>query len=72
VGVSPSSPLGLGSDEEGYVLVEKEDVIDTLAAFIAGFVATHPRACSMLPEKLQLALGAAATRGRCDGGGTGG
>jgi len=54
-----SSPLGVGGDDEGYVIVEKEDVIDALAAFIAGFVAAHPRASSMPPEKLQLALGAA-------------
>ena len=51
-----AAPLG---GDDGYVMVEKEDVIDALAAFIAGYVAAHPRASSMPPEQLQRALAAA-------------
>jgi hypothetical protein len=56
---SASSPASAASDDEGYVMVEKEEVIDALAAFIAGYIAAHPRASSMPPEKLQRALGCA-------------
>lgn len=56
----PSPPPSVtAAAEEGYVMVEKEDVIDALAAFIAGYVAAHPRASTVPPEKLQRALGAA-------------
>ena len=60
---------GAADDEEGYVMVEKEDVIDALAAFIAAYIAAHPRASCMPPEKLQLALGSTFGELRRGGGG---
>lgn len=40
----------------GYVMVEHEDVVAAVAAFIAHFVAAHPQATHMAPEALQAAV----------------
>jgi hypothetical protein len=39
--------------------VEREDVVEALAFFIARFVACHPEATSLPPAKLQAALSGA-------------
>ena len=44
---------------DSYVLVEREDVIEALAVFIARFVASHPEAANLPPAKLQQALSGA-------------
>lgn len=41
---------------EEYVHVEREDVVEALAFFIARFVAAHPEAANLDPPKLQRAL----------------
>jgi hypothetical protein len=41
---------------DAYVLVEREDVVEALAFFIARFVASHPDATALPPAKLQRAL----------------
>ena len=43
---------GLG----GYVLVEKEDVLDAIGTFVAAYLATVPEAQNMKPAELQQAL----------------
>ena len=47
--------------------MEAEDVIESIAAFIAGYVATHPRAVQVSPEQLQRALGKSFGELRLDG-----
>ena len=42
-----------------YVHVEREDVVEALAYFIARFVASHPEAANLPPAKLQRALSGA-------------
>lgn len=42
-----------------YVLVEREDVVEALALFIARFVASHPQAAHLSPDKLRSALSSA-------------
>ena len=43
---------GLG----GYVLVEKQDVLDAIGTFVAAYLATVPEAQNMKPAELQQAL----------------
>ena len=49
------------------MFVEAEDAIESIAAFIAGYVATHPRAAAVSPERLQRALGRSFGELRTDG-----
>ena len=43
-------------DDESYVFIEPEDVIASVADFVAACVAAHPNASSVSPETLQKAL----------------
>jgi len=43
-------------DGSGYVVVEKEDVIDGIAHFVAKFIASHPDTKGLTPEQLQKAI----------------
>ena len=43
---------GLG----GYVLVEKQDVLDAIGTFVAAYLASVPEAQNMKPAELQQAL----------------
>ena len=64
---STSHLAGAGKDEDEWEFVEAEDVIESIAAFIAGYVATHPRAVQVSPEQLQRALGKSFGELRLDG-----
>ena len=65
--LSTSHLPGAGADKDDWVFVEAEDVIRSIAAFIAGYVATHPRAAAVSPERLQRALGRSFGELRTDG-----
>ena len=41
---------------DSYVLVEKEDVLEAIASFVAAYLATIPEAQHMKPAELQQAL----------------
>mmetsp|Transcript_13898 Transcript_13898/g.34969 ORF Transcript_13898/g.34969 Transcript_13898/m.34969 type:complete len:262 (+) Transcript_13898:112-897(+) len=50
-----------GSEEaeglsEGWELVEKEEVLDAMAMFIAAYIQAHPQASKLRPQELQKAL----------------
>jgi hypothetical protein len=64
---STSHLAGAGPDKDEWEFVEAEDVIESIAAFIAGYVATHPRAVQVSPEQLQRALGKSFGELRLDG-----
>lgn len=44
---------------EGWELVEKEEVLDAMALFIAAYIQAHPQAMNMKPQELQQALSGA-------------
>lgn len=44
---------------EGWELVEKEEVLDAMALFIAAYIQAHPQAMNMKPHELQQALSGA-------------
>ncbi|XRA98239.1 MADS box interactor-like [Pycnococcus provasolii] len=52
----PSSSSFSEEDSDGFVLVAKDDVLDSMADFIARYLATVPEARSLPPAKLQTAL----------------
>ena len=65
--LSTSHLPGAGADKDDWVFVEADDVVESIAAFIAGYVATHPRAAAVSPERLQRALGRSFGELRTDG-----
>jgi hypothetical protein len=44
---------------EGWEIVEKEEVLDAMALFIAAYIQAHPQAMNMKPHELQQALSGA-------------
>ncbi|XP_024363163.1 uncharacterized protein [Physcomitrium patens] len=45
---------GLGSD--GYVMVSQEDIVDSIASFIARYISSIPQAKNLTPKELQQAM----------------
>ena len=41
---------------DGYVMIEKKDVLDAIGLFIAEYISTLPEAQNMQPAQLQKAL----------------
>eukprot|EP00897_Mesotaenium_endlicherianum_P001604 jgi/Mesen1/1471/ME000132S00413 len=54
-------------DGDSYVLVDKEDVIDGIASFVARYLAYHPQTKGMTPVQLQQTLGYALSELRLKG-----
>ena len=52
----PAQAADDAGDDESYVFIEPEDVIASVADFVAACVAAHPNASSVSPETLQKAL----------------
>lgn len=51
---------GLGSD--GYVMVNQEDIVDSIASYIARYISSIPQAKNLTPKELQLAMTQAFTK----------
>jgi hypothetical protein len=51
---------GLGSD--GYVIVNQEDIVDSIASYIARYISSIPQAKNLTPKELQLAMTQAFTK----------
>ena len=62
--LSTSHLQGSGPDKEEWEFVETEDVIDSIATFIAGYVATHPRETVLATSARIVGARAAAARPR--------
>ena len=57
--IPPCPGRTLTSARTHAVMVEREDVVDAIAYFIASYVAAQPQAAKMEPKQLQAALGLA-------------
>lgn len=53
---TPGSPASPTSNDDGFVMVEKQDAVEAMAYYIASFVQQMPEAQTMEPKQLQMAL----------------